>query len=78
MTFKVLTNIVVDGTPYRAGEIVNEDRIPAGSRRSLLRLKHFETVDETPPATPRAPAGKTTTKAETKRGRSRPKKTPKE
>lgn len=74
MTFKVLTNIVVDGTPYRAGEIVDEDRIPAGSRRSLLRLKHFETVDESP----RAPAGKTTTKAETKRGRSRPKKTPKE
>lgn len=48
--FRFLRDIVVDCVPYRAGDVVPADKIPAGSVPCLLSARHAEKY--TPPPAP--------------------------
>lgn len=49
---RFLKNIVVEGVPYRAGDVVPAGDIPAGSLDSLTRLRLVEQYTPPPAPTP--------------------------
>ncbi len=76
MPLKCLRNVVVDGAPYSAGDVVDETDIPAGSLACLLRLRHFETTNTNATPKTREPVAESTATTQPKRGRGRPRKNP--